>query len=101
MGIDDVFRALSDPTRREILRLLRNRDMTAGEIAEQFPIAFASVSHHLGVPVDWLWPEIEGDEKRVPSDLVRLYPHRLDAPRQLSTTFWIAATSSSVSGRSR
>lgn len=41
------------------------------------------VSHHLGVPVDWLWPEIDGDEKRVPTDLVRLYPHRLDAPRQL------------------
>ena len=37
MGIDDVFRALSDPTRREILRLLRARDMTAGEIAERFP----------------------------------------------------------------
>lgn len=41
------------------------------------------VSHHLGVPVDWLWPEIDGDENRVPADLVRLYTHRLDAPRQL------------------
>lgn len=41
------------------------------------------VSHHLGVPVDWLWPEIDGDENRVPTDLIRLYPHRLDAPRQL------------------
>lgn len=41
------------------------------------------VSHHLGVPVDWLWPDIDGDENRVPADLVRLYPHRLDAPRQL------------------
>jgi hypothetical protein len=41
------------------------------------------VSHHLGVPVDWLWPQIDGDEKRVPTDLVRFYAHRLDAPRQL------------------
>jgi phosphatidylserine/phosphatidylglycerophosphate/cardiolipin synthase-like enzyme len=41
------------------------------------------VSHHLGVPVDWLWPQIDGDENRIPTDLVRLYPHRLDAPRQL------------------
>lgn len=41
------------------------------------------VSSHLGVPVDWLWPQIDGDEKRVPTDLVRLYPHRLEAPRQL------------------
>ncbi len=46
---DHPFRALADPTRRKILELLAERDRTAGEIAEQFPIAFASVSHHLGV----------------------------------------------------
>jgi DNA-binding transcriptional ArsR family regulator len=44
-----VFKALSDPTRRQILELLGHRDMTAGEIAERFPIAFASVSRHLGI----------------------------------------------------
>ena len=49
MSDDGVFRALADPTRRRILELLARRDMTAGEIAEQFPIAFASVSRHLGV----------------------------------------------------
>jgi hypothetical protein len=41
------------------------------------------VAHQLGVPVDWLWPQIDGDDRRIPDDLVRLYPHRLDAPRQL------------------
>ena len=46
---DALFRALADPTRRRILELLAERDRTAGEIAEPFPIAFASVSHHLGV----------------------------------------------------
>jgi DNA-binding transcriptional ArsR family regulator len=46
---DSLFRALSDPTRRKILELLAAGDRTAGDIAEQFPIAFASVSHHLGV----------------------------------------------------
>jgi len=46
---DSLFRALADPTRRKILELLTAKDLTAGEIAEQFPIAFASVSHHLGV----------------------------------------------------
>jgi DNA-binding transcriptional ArsR family regulator len=46
---DSVFRALSDPTRRRILELLARRDLTAGEIAEKFPVAFASVSHHLSV----------------------------------------------------
>jgi DNA-binding transcriptional ArsR family regulator len=49
MSRDGVFKALADPTRREILELLAQGDLTAGEIAERFPIAFASVSHHLGV----------------------------------------------------
>jgi DNA-binding transcriptional ArsR family regulator len=43
----DVFKALSDPTRREILRLLRDGDLTAGAIAERFDISKPSISHHL------------------------------------------------------
>lgn len=42
-----VFKALNDPTRREILELLKDRDMTAGEIADQFNISKPSISHHL------------------------------------------------------
>ncbi|HET9430050.1 MAG TPA: autorepressor SdpR family transcription factor [Chitinophagaceae bacterium] len=42
-----VFKALNDSTRREILQLLQERDMTAGEIAEQFKISWPSISHHL------------------------------------------------------
>ena len=42
-----VFKALNDPTRREILELLQQRDMTAGEIADRFHISFPSISHHL------------------------------------------------------
>jgi DNA-binding transcriptional ArsR family regulator len=42
-----IFKALSDATRREILRLLQEKDMTAGEIAEQFKMSWPSVSHHL------------------------------------------------------
>ncbi len=49
MSINDVFRALSDPTRRQILRLLQSRDMTAGEIAEQFPLAKSTLSGHFNV----------------------------------------------------
>ena len=41
------FKALSDPTRRHILELLRERDMTAGELAEQFNMSKPSISHHL------------------------------------------------------
>ncbi|MGE5578250.1 MAG: autorepressor SdpR family transcription factor [Syntrophothermus sp.] len=44
-----TFKALSDPTRREILRLLTAGDLTAGEIAERFNITKPSISHHLGV----------------------------------------------------
>ena len=49
MSRDGAFKALADPTRRQILELLADGDLTAGEIAERFPVAFASVSHHLGV----------------------------------------------------
>ena len=49
MAIDETFRALNDPTRREILRLLRQRDMTAGEIADRFPLAKSTLSGHFGV----------------------------------------------------
>jgi len=42
-----VFKALNDPTRREILELLQEKDLTAGEIANQFHISFPSISHHL------------------------------------------------------
>ncbi len=45
----DRFRALADPTRREILRLLGEGDLTAGEIAEHFEMTFPSVSHHLSI----------------------------------------------------
>lgn len=43
----DAFKALADPTRRRILELLSNGEMTAGEIAAHFSMAKPSVSHHL------------------------------------------------------
>ena len=45
--MNTVFKALNDPTRRQILELLQEKDLTAGEIAEQFKISFPSISHHL------------------------------------------------------
>lgn len=45
--MNDAFKALADPSRREILRLLRNGPLTSGEIAEHFPTAWATVSRHL------------------------------------------------------
>lgn len=46
------MRALADPTRREILRALREGDLPAGDIAARFPMTAASVSHHLSVLKD-------------------------------------------------
>ena len=48
-GSNAVFRALADPTRREIVKLLRARPMNSGEIAERFPSAWATISRHLAV----------------------------------------------------
>lgn len=45
--MNSVFKALNDPTRREILELLQQRDMTAGEIVDHFTISGPSISHHL------------------------------------------------------
>ncbi len=45
----DAFRALADPTRREILRMLGQQDLTAGEIADRFDMTRPSVSHHLNI----------------------------------------------------
>ena len=45
--MNTFFKALNDPTRREILELLNKGDLTAGEIADQFNITKPSISHHL------------------------------------------------------
>ena len=42
-----LFKALNDATRREILELLKKKDLTAGEIADRFSISKPSISHHL------------------------------------------------------
>ena len=49
MGFQETFKALSDPTRREILRILRDGAKTAGEIGGHFSMTGATISHHLAV----------------------------------------------------
>ena len=49
MSFGDTFKALSDPTRREILALLKQGSMTAGEIGGHFDTSGATVSHHLTI----------------------------------------------------
>ena len=49
MTVQEVFQAFSDPTRREIVRMLQDGDMGAGAIADRFDMTKPSISHHLGV----------------------------------------------------
>ncbi len=47
MSLDAIYKAMADPTRREILNLLREGPLTAGDIADRFTLAKPSISHHL------------------------------------------------------
>lgn len=48
-ALNQVFKALADPTRREILRLLSRGEQTAGQLAERFDMTKPSMSHHFSV----------------------------------------------------
>ncbi|MEL6402945.1 MAG: autorepressor SdpR family transcription factor [Chloroflexota bacterium] len=50
--MNQTFKALADPTRREILRMLGEKSLTAGDIAEVFDISKPSISHHLRILKD-------------------------------------------------
>lgn len=52
MSLQETLKALSDPTRREILQMLRSGSKSAGEISEKFDITAAAVSRHLSVLED-------------------------------------------------
>ncbi|MBW7475568.1 autorepressor SdpR family transcription factor [Paenibacillus oenotherae] len=60
--MNDTFKALADPTRRRILDLLKERDLTAGEIAEHFDITKPSISNHLNLlkQAQLVWDERKG-----------------------------------------
>ncbi|MCB0464080.1 MAG: winged helix-turn-helix transcriptional regulator [Aequorivita sp.] len=47
--MNSLFKALNDETRRQIIELLKEKDMNAGEIADRFNISKPSISHHLDI----------------------------------------------------
>ena len=49
MIVGNVFKAISDPTRREILKLLNDKDLSAGEIAKHFDISKPALTKHLNI----------------------------------------------------
>ena len=52
MALQQTLRALADPIRREILNMLKNGRLSAGEITDKFPVTGASISRHLSVLKD-------------------------------------------------
>lgn len=62
MTLNLTFKALSDPTRRKILDLLMDKDLTAGEIADHFQMTKPAISHHLGLLKQGklVWDERQG-----------------------------------------
>lgn len=82
---DAVLRALADPNRREILRLVQHREMAAGEIAAHFQLTQQAVSQHIGVlkQAGLLDERREGARR-----LYVLRPESLEPVRQLVETFW-------------
>lgn len=52
LGIQDTLKAVADPIRREILNLLKNGQLSAGEICEHFSVTGASISRHLAILKD-------------------------------------------------
>lgn len=94
MRIQPVFKALSDPTRRQILKLLQAGSMTAGELAEHFAVSKASMSHHFNVlkAADLISSERRGQQivyaldttvlEDVATMVLDLLPRRAAAPRK-------------------
>jgi DNA-binding transcriptional ArsR family regulator len=75
--VDDALKAVADPTRRAILRLVRDREVPAGEIAEHFPsISRPAVSQHLRVLTEAGLVEVRPDGNR------RLYRWRREGLRE-------------------
>ena len=61
MSFAETFKALSDPVRRDILQLLKNGEMSAGEIGSHFDMTGATVSYHLKIlkKADLIWEKKE------------------------------------------
>jgi ArsR family transcriptional regulator, arsenate/arsenite/antimonite-responsive transcriptional repressor len=59
-----VFKALADPTRRQIIKMLNRGELSAGDIAKAFPISAPSMSHHFGVlkEADLVFARREGQQ---------------------------------------
>ena len=83
--MDEIFQAIAEPRRREILQLVRNRELPAGKIAEHFDVTRSAISQHLGVlkRAGLLVERREGTRR-----LYRARPEALSELRAFLESFW-------------
>src|SRR5262245_7640280 len=80
-----MIQAIGEPTRFEILRLIRGRELAAGEIAHEFAVTRPAVSHHLSVlrEAGWLRQRRAGTKR-----LYTVRPEALDELQEFIDEFW-------------
>lgn len=83
--VDHVFRALAERRRREILRLVLDRELSSGDIAAHFDVTRPAISQHLQVLVDAGLVTVRRDRTR---RLYRARPEGLDELREFLEQFW-------------
>ncbi len=83
--LDLALRAIAEPTRREILRLVQDSELPAGQIASRFDVTRPAISQHLRVLADAGLVTVRRDGTRL---LYRARPEGLAALRQYLDSFW-------------
>jgi DNA-binding transcriptional ArsR family regulator len=82
---DLVFQALAEPRRRQILRLIRDRELSSGEIAARFEVTRPAISQHLGMLERAGLVRVRRQGTR---RLYRARPERLEEVRAFVDSFW-------------
>ena len=83
--IESALRAIVDPKRREIVRLVLTRELSAGEIASHFDVTRPAISQHLGVLVD---ADLLKVRKLGTKRLYRARPERIEQISEFLEEFW-------------
>jgi DNA-binding transcriptional ArsR family regulator len=83
--VDDAIRAIAEPRRREIVRLVWNAELPAGQIAAHFAVTRTAISQHLRVLKD---TGLVIERREGARRYYRAVPQRLEEVRQFLETFW-------------
>ncbi|MCM3569737.1 metalloregulator ArsR/SmtB family transcription factor [Neobacillus mesonae] len=81
----DVFQAIADPTRREVLKLLSEKDLPISEITSHFPMSRTAIAKHLRILSE---AELVSGQKKGREKIYRLHPEPLIELRRFYEQFW-------------